>query len=330
MKNFKKAFSLMELSIVILIIGIIIGGLTQSASILQHYRIKTARALTQSSPVPGITRLVYWFEPTLETSFKKSDAIDQTVISQWNDNSPQNAPKLNAYAGQKTDSSKVSYNMAPGGTAGNTSGPTYIEDGIGNLPTLRFTNNASSAYRYLVVDRNMKTGPDEDITFFVVVNYRSGNDFFLDRACLDASGTPVGACASAVDQGNPLLEPSLSGGSLVIYTRPDSGTPLTLLTTNYTMPVNKPLILTFERKVGTAFNVYVNGNSSFGGTSTFADPGGTISLSPTKIGRHNINDTGNVDIDISELILYSGPLQIDDRQAVEDYLGKKYRITVTH
>ncbi|MFM7620236.1 MAG: prepilin-type N-terminal cleavage/methylation domain-containing protein [Alphaproteobacteria bacterium] len=67
-KNF-KAFSLIELSIVILIIGILVAGVTQSSRLIRQMALSSARALTQSSPVPSIAGLVSWYEPTSEKSF---------------------------------------------------------------------------------------------------------------------------------------------------------------------------------------------------------------------------------------------------------------------
>lgn len=50
MKNkFNKAFSLIELSIVILIIGILVAGVTSSSRLINQMRLTSARTLTQSS-----------------------------------------------------------------------------------------------------------------------------------------------------------------------------------------------------------------------------------------------------------------------------------------
>jgi len=46
-----QAFSLVELSIVILIIGVLIAGVIQGSNLVTKFRIKTAQTLTQSSPV---------------------------------------------------------------------------------------------------------------------------------------------------------------------------------------------------------------------------------------------------------------------------------------
>jgi prepilin-type N-terminal cleavage/methylation domain-containing protein len=53
-----KAFSLIELSIAVLIIGIIIAGITQSSSLIQKMALSSARSLTSSSPVASMRDLV--------------------------------------------------------------------------------------------------------------------------------------------------------------------------------------------------------------------------------------------------------------------------------
>lgn len=330
MKISKKAFSLIELSIVVLILGILIAGITQSSSLVRKFKLNSARALTQNSPASGIRGMVYWFEPTLESSFISSEAVDQSIISRWNDNNPQGT-KFNAYAGQKTDNTQYTYNVAPGGTSSNTKGPTYIESGLNSLPTLRFANDNTNAYRYLVVDKNMKNSPVDGITQIVVFTYRSGNDFFIDRSTINSSGA-ASLSTSSVSRGYPLFQPNITSGVLRLYYRDDTCTPNSspFFSTGYALASGLSYILTIQRKYGSSFNVYINGTSSFGGTSSISDPIGNITLDPTKIGRHNQYDNGNTDIDISELILYSGNFTTEDRQAVESYLGKKYGIKITH
>ena len=52
MKNFQKTragFSLIELSVVIIIIGVLVAGIIQGAKIIKKSRLQTAQTLTQSS-----------------------------------------------------------------------------------------------------------------------------------------------------------------------------------------------------------------------------------------------------------------------------------------
>ncbi len=316
MKISKKAFSLIELSIVILIIGIIIAGVTQSSRLVSKFKLSTARNLTASSPVSSIKGLMFWLEPTLESSFVQSETNDQTTITQWKDINPQGG-KFNAYSGQRTDNTKFTYNAASGGTSVNTRGPTYIENGLNSIPTLRFTNNGSSAYRYMVIDDTMKSGPIEDLTLFAVITYRSGNDSLIDRQ--SRLGLPLFGIGVNSDS------------TLNSIVRSDNTATATVLNSGYTLAANRSYIITTQREYKTSLKMYINGTSSFGGTSTVAyTDGDPITLDPIKIGRHYSTNTGNLDIDISELIFFSGKITTEERQSVEDYLGTKYGLKVTH
>ena len=330
-----KAFSLVELSIVILIIGILIAAVSQGLDLLADYRITTAQKLTKTSRVSSIDGLVLWYETSLDESFSTSDETEGAVIAQWNDVNPQASIKLNAKAGQKTDSTQIAYNVAAGGTSGNTSGPTYIENGINRLPTLRFTNNGASAYRYLVVDQRMQNTPNDSMTLFLVMRYRSGAGFFVDRVYNNA-GVPTNDPATAPFAGLPLFEFYVaSDGSLSPYIRSNSidfpGIGGAGWDSGYNLSPGRDYVLTLQRDYGGNFTLYVNGNSTYpGGVPSKADDGMAISLYPFKIGRHSKDDGENTDFDMSEFIFFSGPMRVNSRKAIEDYLGKKYNIAITH
>jgi len=122
-KKIKNAFSLIELSIVILIIGIIIAGVTQGSRLVEHMRLSSARTQTKSSPVHSVKNLVSWYESTLEESFDPAlDADDSAAnkVTLW-------------YDIVSTSNNK---NNASQNTADNQ--PTYVKNSINGLPTVRF------------------------------------------------------------------------------------------------------------------------------------------------------------------------------------------------
>ncbi len=86
----KSAFSLIEISIVILIIGILVAGVTQGSKLVSKFKLATARSLTESSPVASISGLYYWFESTSDKSFIESEKVDGGLVSTWYDINPQN------------------------------------------------------------------------------------------------------------------------------------------------------------------------------------------------------------------------------------------------
>jgi prepilin-type N-terminal cleavage/methylation domain-containing protein len=91
-----SAFSLIEISIVILVIGILIAGITQSSRLVKESGLMSARSLTQSSPVSGIKDLMSWHETSLKTSFDSNAQIDGSTISTWYDNGKQSTTQNNA------------------------------------------------------------------------------------------------------------------------------------------------------------------------------------------------------------------------------------------
>jgi len=80
-----QAFSLIELSIVILIIGILVAGVTQSSRLVNQFRISNIRQLVVNSPINSIKDLALWLETTQVESFNESEAVDGTLITQWFD-----------------------------------------------------------------------------------------------------------------------------------------------------------------------------------------------------------------------------------------------------
>ena len=66
-KNLKKAFSLIELSVVVLIIGILIAGITSGSRLVRNSKLASAAQFTKSSDINSIADLVLWLEPTKKT-----------------------------------------------------------------------------------------------------------------------------------------------------------------------------------------------------------------------------------------------------------------------
>jgi len=119
-----RAFSLIEISIVILVIGILIMGTMYGVSFLGKYRLSAAQKSTKNSPVDKIEDLSLWLEPTMETSIisvsNANSPEDGDAISAWNDVNTQVISKINL---TQNVSSKQ---------------PTYVRKGIGGLPSLSF------------------------------------------------------------------------------------------------------------------------------------------------------------------------------------------------
>lgn len=114
----KSAFSLIEIAIVVLVIGLIVAGIAQAGRLVQKSAISAARSTTNSSPVALIDDLVLWLETTSEKSFNPDEAENGLTVSLWTDINPK------------------SQNNATQSTT--TARPTYREKSINNLPALEF------------------------------------------------------------------------------------------------------------------------------------------------------------------------------------------------
>jgi hypothetical protein len=119
-KSSKTAFSIIELSVVAIIISALIGGVVAAKRLTQNSKLVAARSLTKNSPVNDIDGLVVWYETTMPQSFDENADDNNTQISTWYDLGPN---KNNATSG---------------------GGATYTENVLNGLPILRF--NGSSSY----------------------------------------------------------------------------------------------------------------------------------------------------------------------------------------
>lgn len=148
-----KAFSLIELSLVIIIIGILITGILSFSNRIDKIRLDTARTITNSSPVSGIANLIAWYDSTSKNSFLESETGGSLSLSLWYDINPQSIEKQNL--SQSTSSSK----------------PTYTKNGINRLPAVYFDGTND----YFKINYNKKVNPDA-ITIFTVIKNISNSD----------------------------------------------------------------------------------------------------------------------------------------------------------
>ncbi len=148
----KLGFSLIELSIVILVIGILVIGITKGSRIMSEAKLKSARSLTTSSPVPLFGDLALWLETTSTTSFDDTEEVVGGTISNWYDINPQTNSPLNF--SQSSSSSR----------------PAYIKDYTNGLPALKFDGTDDFVRRTNVIGSDLtKTG--DQITIFIVQKY---------------------------------------------------------------------------------------------------------------------------------------------------------------
>ncbi|NBV06384.1 MAG: prepilin-type N-terminal cleavage/methylation domain-containing protein [Proteobacteria bacterium] len=297
MKNKSSAFSLIELSIVILIIGVLVAGVTQASRLVRQSKLTTARTLTQSSGVNSIRGLILWLEPTMESSFKSTETSDASSLSNWYDINPQ---------------------VSLRNTFSNSSATIlYKASATNSLPAVYF-NNVNTAFTGTIID-----APYNAYTIFYVARPTSlastGFIFYngtqgtngigvslstggLTTFSYGASLSSVGSLASTANQ--------VSADIVCITTAPNS-----LLG----VAVTTPAILSYKNGVS---------NTMTAATTTAASwvtPTGSLYIGNATSAGTTTDFVG----EISEIIIFDNVLKKTDRQEVEKYLSRKYGIAVT-
>jgi len=85
-----QAFSAIEISLVILIIGILIAGISSGIDMYRSFDLNRARNLTKNSIVNRINNLELWLETSAENSFLPNQQNQDSPVSHWFNSSFQN------------------------------------------------------------------------------------------------------------------------------------------------------------------------------------------------------------------------------------------------
>lgn len=305
MRKTSRAFSLIELSIVILIVGIIIAGITGSSSLVRKMRLNTASSLTKSSDVNSITGLKMWLETTAENSIINAagsaslNNLDQ--ISRWIDSNPQSTIKI--------DLSSTS-----------TSRPTYISDSLGGIPAINFNGS-----QFLFNSSNVPLMANSKEYTIVVVWRRNSS----------ASNTMY-----VISQGS-VANNSMAA---LTYFSGDSYGFTGLYNDNYSLPTSTAsrcntgciTVLRVNANVATpsastpAISFYVNSNSISNTTFSTTNSPSNLTLATNEIvvgarasDRSATEMTNGV---ISEVIVFDRALLNEEITSINAYLSKKYSI----
>jgi hypothetical protein len=144
-KSLKLAFSLIEMSIVILVIGILIAGISGGADLYSDYRLTSAKSLTQNSRVSRIDSLEMWVEPTQDGAF--SNLVSTTPISYNFIKKPDNKQPIAKWNNVKI-AQNINSDVDPYQTISDRQ-PIYTESAINGLPALYFDGKTDGTGDFL-------------------------------------------------------------------------------------------------------------------------------------------------------------------------------------
>ena len=292
MNIMKKAFSLIELSIVIIVISLLIFGIFKSNNLIANVKLTSAQNITRNSNINNIKNLRVWLEPTLPESIigvdNGFDKIDGEKISSWND-SKLDVDKINV-----TQTNTI--NM-----------PIYESKGISNLPSLRFDNDANKNLSSTKVP--ISAG---DRTYTMVAVFRPTN--------LDAgwNRTIVSQGSSSSDDKQASIFYWYDKTFGIMLSESLTMTPLKIYVENNYITIAK--FNTDKSK----FSIYLNSNSPE--LITDIDTGSfDISTDVFRIASVSFSQwffKGH----ISEILVFDRDLRQDEIEKINSYLSKKYSI----
>jgi type II secretory pathway pseudopilin PulG len=147
----KKAYSLIEIALVIIVISIIIAGSLNGVEMIKKARLTSAQTLTQQAVIPNIKGLLVWLETSLPQSFLESERDNGLKISVWKNINPNILTANNP-------SQNIAINQ-----------PTYLDNRFNDsIPGINFDGNdflnfigselINSNYSIFIVEKRMSAG----------------------------------------------------------------------------------------------------------------------------------------------------------------------------
>jgi prepilin-type N-terminal cleavage/methylation domain-containing protein len=285
-----KAFSLIELSIVILIIGILVAGVTSSSRLITRMKLVTAQNLTRNSPVSTIKDLTLWYETSLDESFDTAEESDGSTITTWFDLNTQSSFKINAVQTTADNKPKYKINIINGL-------PGIYFDGSNDfflVPSPGISGKSLSVF--IVGMRTSFLGQFGLVSGVSTTTYwetdQTGFQAYFDNGGNISTGA-ASAWLSNVTSANP------GNSTPFIYSTIFNGlTNINYLNTNAGSPVNVTPIFNIDR-------IYLA--SRYGGGTNYYFFNGHI----------------------CEIIIFNRGLNTEERLAVNGYLSRKYAIKVS-
>ena len=288
----KKAFTIIEISVVILVISVMIVGVMTSKSMVTKSRLANAQSLTQQSYVNEISEdLIAWYETSLEGSFNASEIKnDGSFITAWKDSNKTVVTKNNATV------------TTPLNTANQ---PILVQNVFYNsIPGLRFSGS-----QYLKFDGTKFA--QNSYTIFLV-EQRSSNK--SENYFIGGSGS----------SSNSNLSMGYGTDTTISFSHYSNDFTRIIASYKPQTPIMHTFL--FNNTIGKRHSI--NGGSI--AINTPAQTTSISSFNLAMIGAYNPSGTLKTYVgDLAEIIMFKRSLKTEEIKAIESYLGSKYGIPVS-
>jgi hypothetical protein len=288
----KKAYSLLELSMVVIITGILIAGVIAGVGMIRAAKISNTRLFTSKSPAFEISGMIAWYEGSLKESFNGSEASEGSSLTAWYDLNP--GSNSNVFGATKKNKLTSA-----------SSGTKFVGSGINSTPSVNFSGAANA--NFIISNSGSSTnfyqGTSLQNTIFLVI--RPSAPSSTAQTILDSGSS-----------GSPTASISIRDNAIIL----NAGNSISI-TTSFAA-ANDYVVATYFNT--TASQVFVNNATLAAGSGD----SGSNQLTGLTIGTDKSGASGFSGL-ISEIIVYNRPLKIQERKDVMNYLSKKYKISVS-
>ena len=286
----KSAFSLIELSVVILIVGILVIGVTKGKKVLDGAKLASARSLTISSPVVSMENLVLWLDATDNSTIATGTVGIKTY----------GAPSDNSFVTDWKDKNPTSTSTYAVSAIADTNRPKYIQSGIDGLPTLQFDGTDD----YL---RNINGIISDGKDGYTAIAVFKAND--IRQALIFSQGD----CAPNGSAAGIYMEFGLAGSW-------GCGTNYDYNILSYKVNTPYVVVVRVNKTQTNVATLYLNKTTASGSPTD-----GTVPLVSGAITVGNGFFNGH----ISEIIVFDRALTDTEIFDIQQYLGKKWGIKVS-
>ena len=290
---FKKnsAFTLIEISIAVLIIGILVASISQVYEMIFEASLKSARNLSRSSRVTRIDDLILWLDATSEKAFDK-EKEDNSTISIWKDTNPKSTTPISS-----TSSSASLY-------------PSYVLSAINSLPAIKFKKTSSSVGNCITIPNKSFINNSENFTLYLTYSPTTLDDgIIIEKNNATATTFPFS------------LE--LSSGFYKFSVK-DSASTISVIGPKQAK-INTPNLIRLSRTKGSQIEISINGVSS---TQSDTLTSSTFNNAELSIGCRNGDATpaNFINGNIGETTFFNRDLSVKEKTEIEEYLYKKWKM----
>ena len=286
----RKAFTLVEIAVVIIVIGVLIAGISQAMEMFAEASLKSSRNLSKSSRIGRVDDLTIWLDAASEKAFDNEKG-DASAVSIWKDANPKSNLAISS-----TSSSASLY-------------PSYSLSAINSLPAVSFKKTSSSVGNCVTVPSESFVNSSEDFTLYLIYNPKSLDDgIIIEKNNASATTFPFS------------LE--LSSG---YYKFSVKNSTETISVTSPKQPkIKTPNLIRLSRIKGSQIEIVIDGVST---TQADTLTSSTLNNAELAIGCRNGATPANfVSGDIGETAFYNRNINVKEKAEIEEYLYKKWKM----